>query len=242
MNLPQLISISAGITPNSTDAPWNNTIGLMILSDAQHPLKKVKASVFSEFYVFIRGYIIVTTYDGQLIISNTHLATVNTPLPHPAAHTFFNNNYGSWDAENTGQITELESNVWSLLQGKHNDDKSAVMLGDYNMGIASFAHNLSDIVPASWYYIHGLTDSNGKPRWYDDYTEQQNLCTGCSDNLVVPYPIQYIFDHLFTHGCFFSSGLFTKRIFDEFVQIISNGTNVTTSLSDHYGIEMIIIN
>ena len=54
---------SPGITPNSTEAPWNNSIGLMILSDAKNPLKKVKAAVFSEIYVLIRGYIIATTYD-----------------------------------------------------------------------------------------------------------------------------------------------------------------------------------
>ena len=177
-----------------------------------------------------------------MIISNTHVASVEA-IPHPLTGTFFNNTYGSWAAENQGQVAELESNVWGLLQDKHyydHHEKSAVMLGDFNMGIANFAHNVSDVLPDSWYYIHGLTDSNGQPRWYDDYTEKQNLCTGCSDNLVVPYPAGFIFDHIFTHGRLFKSGLFTKRIFDEHVQIDYNNANVITSLSDHYGIEMII--
>jgi hypothetical protein len=242
VNLPQYYSISPGITPNSTEAPWNNSIGLLILSDVKHPLQKVEAAVFSEIYVLIRGYIIVTTYDGKLILSNSHIASVEA-IPHPLAGTFFNNTYGSWEAENLGQITELQSNVWGVFQSQHGDKegKSVVMLGDFNMGIANFAHNVSNIIPESWYYIHGINDSHGQPRWYDDYTEKQSLCTGCSDNLVVPYPPQYIFDHIFTHGPLFSSSLFTKRTFDDYVPIIYNNMNVTTSLSDHDGIEMIII-
>jgi len=235
-------SSGSGITPNSTEAPWNNTIGLLILSDAKHPLKKVKAAVFSEFYVTIRGYIITTTYDKKLVLSTSHVSSLQA-LPHPLAGTFFNNTYGSWAAENLGQIAELESNVWSVVQGKHHydrDHKSAVMLGDFNMGIANFAHNVSDILSDSWYYIHGLNDSNGQPRWYDDYTQKQSLCTGCADNLVVPYPTQYIFDHIFTHGRFFKNALFTRRTFDDYVPIVYNNANVTTSLSDHYGVEMII--
>jgi len=243
VNLPQFISTSPGIIPNSTDAPWNNSIGLMILSNAQYPLKKVKGALYSEYYILLRGYIIVTTNDGQLIISNTHLATVDTSIPHPPAYTFFNNSYGSWDDENKGQITELESNVWSLLQDGGLGNQSAVMLGDYNMGIANFAYNVSNLSPESWYYIHGLNDSTGEPKWYDDYTEKQNLCTGCSTNFVVAYQYQYVYDHLFTHGPLFSSSdLFTKRIFDELVQIIYDNTNVTTSLSDHYGIQLITTN
>jgi hypothetical protein len=243
VNLPQYVDTSPGISPNSTDAPWNNSIGLMILSNTQYPLNKVKGAVYSEFYILIRGYIIVTANDGQLIISNTHLATVDTGIPHPLAGTFLNNTYGSWSEENEGQAMELESNVWSVFQEGSPGNKSAVMLGDYNMGIANFAYNVSDLSPSTWYYLHGLNDSTGNPRWYDDYTQEQNLCTGCIENFVVPAQYQIIYDHIFTHGPLFSlSDLLTKRIFDEFIQIILNNTNVTTSLSDHYGIKMIITN
>ena len=241
VNLPQLISTSPTITPNSTEAPWNHTIGLMILSTAQYPLQKVKAALFSESYVSLRGYIIVTTNNGQLIFANTHTATVDTPFPHPPARTFFNNTYGSWEEENQGHAAELESNVWNLLKNGNDTSTSAVMLGDYNMGIANFAHNVSDISAQTWNYIHGLKNLDGTLRWYDDYTEKQNLCTGCLDNYVVAFRRQYIYDHIFTHGPLFSSSdLFTKRIYDEFVQIVSNNTNVTTSLSDHYSVKMII--
>ena len=214
----------------------------MTLSTEQYPLKKLKAASFPEAFISIRGYIIVSTNRGRLIIANTHAATVDTALPHPLAGTFFNNTYASWSDENEGQIKQLEANVWLLVQHGHPLRKNAVMMGDFNMGIASFAHNLSNLAQNTWYYIEGLKGSHGKPRWYDDYTEKQNLCTVCTDNYVVAFQHQYIYDHFFTHGPLFSrSNLFTKRIFDENVRIISNNANVTTSLSDHYGIQMTII-
>ena len=239
VNLPPFINISLGIAPNSTEAPWNHSIGLMTLSTKQYPLKKLKAALYSEFFFAPRGYLIVSTNNGQLIIANTHVATVDIPIPHPSANTFFNNKYGSWNEENKGQVTELESNVWNLLNTRGYKDKSAAMVGDFNMGIANFAYNLSDLSPESWHYIHGLKDAKGKPRWYDDYTEKQNLCTRCIDNLVLQSKDNYIF----VHGPLFSpSNLFKKRMFDKYVQIINNGANETTHISDHYGIRMITSN
>ena len=240
VNLPQFVDTSPGIVPNSTEAPWGVSIGLMTLSTKKYPLEKIKAALFSESFISVRGYIIVGANHGQLIIANTHAATVDTGLPHPLTGTFLNNTYGSWADENKGQIKELEAIVWHAVTNGPHGKRSAVMMGDFNMGIASFAHNVSNVAPNSWYYIKGLKDLSGKSRWYDDYTEKKNLCTGCIDNYVLSFQQQFIYDHLFTHGPLFSSSdLFTKRIFDEYVQIVLNKTKVTTSLSDHYGIQMI---
>ena len=241
VNLPQLVSTSPGIIPNSTDAPWDHSIGLMVLSKRKYPLRKVDAAVYSEFFIGIRGYMIVATNNGRLLIANTHAATADTSLPHPPAHTFFNNTYGSWNEENEGHIRELESHVWRLVQNNSATARNAVMLGDFNMGIANFGYNVSALSSGSWYYIHGLNDSHGKHRWYDDYAERKNPCTRCIDNIVLPNPKQYVYDHIFTHGPIFSrSNLFTKRIFDEFIQITYNKTNITTHLSDHYGVRMLV--
>ncbi|CAF4211979.1 unnamed protein product, partial [Rotaria sordida] len=82
VNLPQLISTSSSISPNSTEAPWDHTIGLMILAKSQYPLKKLAANLYSEFYMAPRGYIIVSQDNKQLIIANIHTATVDISFPH----------------------------------------------------------------------------------------------------------------------------------------------------------------
>ncbi|CAF4352651.1 unnamed protein product [Rotaria sp. Silwood2] len=242
INLPKLISTSPGIIPNSTEAPWDHSIGLMILAKQRYPLKKLASSLYSEFYIAPRGYIIVSQENKQLIIANTHVATVLTPIPHAPIGTFFNNTYGSWNDENKGQIIELESLVSNFLRYHRRKYKNAIMAGDFNMGIANFEHNVLASQPDSWNYIHQLNDANELTRWYDDYTEMHSLCTRCTDNLVVKNTDQYIIDHIFTHGQIFNPfKLFTRRIFDELIEIDSTNGTIVTNLSDHYGIELIII-
>ncbi|CAF1162565.1 unnamed protein product [Rotaria sordida] len=241
VNLPQLISTSPGISPNSTEAPWDHTIGLMILAKQRYPLKKLAANLYSEYYIFPRGYMIVSQENKQLIIANTHAATVETPFSHAPIGTFLNNKYGSWNDENKGQTIELESLVWNLLRNNKQKYKNAIMAGDFNMGIANFEHDVLAIQSDSWNYIHQLKDTDGSTRWYDDYSEMHSLCTRCTDNLVVQFPHNYIYDHIFTHGDMFgSSKLFTRRIFDDRIKINSIKGTVITSISDHYGIELII--
>ncbi|CAF5005481.1 unnamed protein product, partial [Rotaria sp. Silwood1] len=38
------------------------------------------------------------------------------------------------------------------------------MVGDFNMGIANFEHNVLAIQPDSWNYIHQLNDIDGSTR------------------------------------------------------------------------------
>ncbi|CAF1367115.1 unnamed protein product [Rotaria sp. Silwood1] len=168
INLPQLISTSPGIMPNSTEAPWDHSIYLMILSKGQYPLKKLPANLYSEFYIAPRGYIIASQENKQLIIANTHVATIETSIPHASIGTFLNNTYDSWNDENKGQTIELESLVWNFLRNNQQKYKSAIMVGDFNMGIANFEHNVLAIQPDSWNYIHQLNDIDGSTRWYDD--------------------------------------------------------------------------
>ncbi|CAF2703858.1 unnamed protein product [Rotaria sp. Silwood2] len=242
VNLPQLISTSPGIIPNSTEAPWDHTIGLMILAKRQYPLKKLAAGLYSEFYIAPRGYIIVSQENNQLIISNIHLATVETPFPHAPKGTFINNQYDSWNDENKGQTIELESLVWNFLRNNKRKYKNAIMAGDYNNGVDNFEHDVLAIQADSWNYIHQLKDTDGSTRWYDDYTERHSLCTRCIDNLVVHFSINYIYDHIFTHGNMFDrSELFTRRIFDDRIEINSTNGTVITSLSDHHGVELITV-
>ncbi|CAF5011862.1 unnamed protein product [Rotaria sp. Silwood1] len=108
------------------------------------------------------------------------------------------------------------------------------------MGIDNFEHNVLALQPDSWNYIHQLNDADGSTRWSDDYTEMHSLCTRCTDNLVVTFSNNYIYDHIFTHGSMFNPfNLFTRRIFDDRIQINSTNGIMITSLSDHYGIELI---
>ncbi|CAF3632436.1 unnamed protein product [Rotaria sp. Silwood1] len=233
--LPKLNNTSSGIIHISTEEPWDHTIGLMILAKRGYPLKKLAANLFSEYYLFPRGYIIVSVENKQLIISNTHVATVETPFPHAPKGTFFNNKYGSWNEENKGQTIELESIVWNLFRNNRRKYKNAIMAGDFNMGIANSEHNVLALQADSWNYIHQLIDTDGSRRWYDDYTEMHRLCTRCTDNLVVHFPVNYIYDHIFTHGnMFHSCDLFTRRIFDNRVTISTRNGTIITSLSDHY--------
>ncbi|CAF0781323.1 unnamed protein product [Rotaria sordida] len=240
VNLPQLISTSSSISPNSTEAPWDHTIGLMILAKSQYPLKKLAANLYSEFYMAPRGYIIVSQENKQLIIANIHAATVDISFPHAPIGTFLNNKYGSWSDENKAQIIELESLVWNFLRNNKQKYKNAIMAGDFNTGIANFEHNVLATQPDSWNYIHRLHDTDGSTRWYDDYSEMHSLCTGCAGNLVFEYTNNYIYDHIFTYGDLFdSSKLFTRRIFDDRIKINSTNGMVITNLSDHCGIELI---
>ncbi|CAF5040349.1 unnamed protein product [Rotaria sp. Silwood1] len=226
VNVYQLLSTSPGIIPNSTEAPWDHSIGLMILAKRPYPLKKLAANLYSDFYVFPRGYIIVSQENKQLIIANTHVATIETPFPHGPIGSFPNNKYGSWNDENKGQIKELESLVWNFLLNNKQKYKNAIMAGDFNMGIDNFEHNVLALQPDSWNYIHQLSDADGSTRWSDDYTEMHSLCTRCTDNLVVTFSNNYIYDHIFTHGSMFNPfNLFTRRIFDDRIQI--NSTIIT---------------
>ncbi|CAF3508326.1 unnamed protein product [Rotaria sp. Silwood1] len=240
VNLPQLISTSPGIIPNSTEAPWDHTIGLMILAKQRYPLKKLAANLYSHIGIAPRGYIIVSQEDKQLIIANTHVATVDISFPYTFIGAFLNITCCSWNDEKKGQTIELESLVWNFLRNNKGKYKNAIMAGDFNMGIANFKHDVSAIQPDDWNYIHQLHDIDGSTRWYDDYTEMHSLCTRCTDNLVVQFPKNYIYDHIFTHGDLFnSSKLSTQRIFDDPIKINSKNKTVITNLSDRYGIELI---
>lgn len=243
VNFPQLISTSSGIVPNSTEAPWGHSVGLMILSKVQYSLKKLKAGVYSEYFIAPRGYIIVGYEEKNLVIANTHVATVDTPIPHVAKGTLLNNQYDTWGDENLGQVKELESIVWGYVRSHKRRYTNAIMAGDFNMGIDNFEHSVTALQADSWNYLHSLTDKDGVTRsWYDDYTERHSACTACKYNRVVTTNNR-IYDHIFTHGPLFSpSTLFTRRVFDELTTVkAANGTTIITNLSDHYGVELISV-
>ncbi|CAF1049174.1 unnamed protein product [Rotaria magnacalcarata] len=60
INLPELISSSSSIISNLAEAPWDHSIGLIILVKEQYPLKKLAPSLYSKFFILPRGYIIVS--------------------------------------------------------------------------------------------------------------------------------------------------------------------------------------
>ncbi|CAF1159738.1 unnamed protein product [Rotaria sordida] len=206
----------------------------------RYPLKKLAAKLYSKIGIAPRGYIIVSQEDKQLIIANIHVAAVDISFPYAHTETFLNSTCCSWNDENKGQTIELESVVWNFLCKNKRKYKNAIMSGDFNMRITNFKHHVSAIQPDDWNYMHQLHGINGSTRWYDDYTEMHGLCTRCTDNLVLPFPNNYIYDHIFTYGDLFNpSKLSTQRIFDDPIKINSRNKTIITNLSDHYGIELI---
>lgn len=161
---------------------------------------------------------------GPVHVFGTHLSAVFSDIPYPGD--------GSWEAEQAAQIDAL----LAYIESRTDIGDPIVVLGDFNTGPAGDRFE-ADV--AANYEL--LTAS----MLTSPYVETPGAeCTFCADNPLVDSGADggasVAIDHVFIRDLGASTE--TGRILDEPVTINVDGEDVTTALSDHYGVVVSLAN
>lgn len=163
-------------------------------------------------------YAKLDTSEGEVHAFCTHLSAVFTDIPYPEAT-------GSWAAEQAVQITELLAWVGE----KAGADGKVLLMGDMNTGPKGNSYVAE--VPENYTQLLSTGLSNV---YIQDGSE---ACTFCEDNLLVEDSADddtsVVIDHLLVRGLTGTA----ERVLDGTIVIESEGKEVETSLSDHYGLK-----
>jgi endonuclease/exonuclease/phosphatase family metal-dependent hydrolase len=156
---------------------------------------------------------------GQVHVFCTHLSSVFTKIPYP-------DEQGSWEEEQANQIQALST----FIADKTDNDSKVILLGDMNTGPTG--DGFSGEIPDNYDLIMATMDSN-------PYLENTPECTYCHDNPLVgevDHESSVLIDHILLRDI--PNQTEAVRILDSQVDILVNDQNVTTSLSDHYGLKV----
>jgi len=165
-------------------------------------------------------YMLVDTPLGELHAFCTHLAS-------DVAEFEYRGDFDSWEGEQAHQIEQLID----FIDQKTADSDLVVVLGDLNTGPAIEAHDIAPEWPSHYDRLieSGLTDP---------YADSDDVaCTYCPDNTFNdPESDGTLIDHILIRG--FDGRISTERFMTGVVTITVEGQDVTTNLSDHYGLIM----
>ncbi len=176
-----------------------------------------------------RGVLYVQIDDpvlGTVDMFNTHLSANldlgDSPVPYPGE--------GSWAEEQAAQIEAIEE--W--IDQRTSEDRVAILAGDMNTSPEGENHSAE--TPDNY----GLLVSSGG--WDDPYVDAPDAeCTYCNENLLVGGEGRSgpLLDHILIRN--FDGEVTTQRVFTDPIDIDVDGQTETTSLSDHYGVQAILI-
>lgn len=164
----------------------------------------------------------VVTELGPVDVFCTHLASGIAEFEYRGAH-------GDWNGEQAHQIDQLLDFVASKSDG----ERPALLLGDLNNGPALEEAGLVAVRPE--HYARLLEAGFDNP-----YAAQDDVaCTaGCPDDTFSDDGSEpKLIDHVLVRGFESSKG---ERIMTESKTIDVGAESVTTSLSDHYGLQLTI--
>jgi endonuclease/exonuclease/phosphatase family metal-dependent hydrolase len=159
---------------------------------------------------------------GTLHLFGTHLSAAFSDVPFPGE--------GSWEQEQAAQIQTMRD--W--IDTKTGGEGTVIMLGDFNTGpegalfAAEVEPNYESLVAGGWAntYLEALGD--------------EAECTFCAANpLVGDDAPDVVIDHVLVTG--HGGDLETARILDGEVEVQVDGEAVTTALSDHYGLRVVLL-
>ncbi len=135
--------------------------------------------------------------------------------------------YDSWAAEQAMQIDGLIAYIDEQTDEEH----VAVLMGDLNCG-----PEMTDVVDELPENYAKFTDAG----FIDPYVESEaSECTWCAENpLTGNDAVNNVIDHVMFKGVTDGLDYEVKRLFDQPVEIDSDGETVTSRLSDHYGVSV----
>jgi endonuclease/exonuclease/phosphatase family metal-dependent hydrolase len=208
----------ASCTAGSSTFAYGGSVGLGLLSK----LPIVDTDVFVLDSSLNRRAVLHALVDagdlGQIHIFGTHLSAVFSDVPYPGD--------GTWEQEQAAQIEDLLAYIDTRVEPAD----PIVLLGDFNTGPAG--ELFSAEVPANYEVLVQAVDTN-------TYVETDGArCTFCGDNPLLGDDTAVVIDHVFTRGI--DAALEANRILDEPLEIDVDGDDVTTTLSDHYGVLLVL--
>lgn len=199
---------------------YEGSDGLMLLSKV--PLNEPSTLDFSDVSTLNRRRALLATVDvgdQPVRVACTHLtADLSSVAPYPGAS-------GSWGEENALQVDGL---VAALGEGP------AVVLGDFNCGVADPDHDLAGELEDSCRTM----DAAG---FADPVRQQFPTCTWCADNTLNESGEgeheNSLIDHIYTRGVAPVTG---GRRYDGRMEIETKAGPTASSLSDHYGVSLTV--
>ncbi len=193
--------------------------GLLVLS--RHPLEDARYEDY-DTGILRRGVISARVKDYEVLCTHMTSDLADVP-PYPADEMPF----ASWSEEHMAQVERLSEMAA--------DDRCAVLMGDMNAGPGT-----NTITPELGSHYDAFLAHGYSEPWMDP------VCTFCSTNPLVciddganeqtcAEQSSLWLDHIFfTSAC--SGGASYRRVFDQPIDVESNGEQVQTRLSDHYGL------
>ena len=181
--------------------------GLLLLS--WHEIENPTYTTI-EAQIVARGAI-TATIQGRTV-QCTHLSADLQVVPYPPDTT-----YQSWAEEHAAQIGVIDKAAKS--------DGCRVLLGDMNTGPTT--EQLAGELEKNF---SGLANASYVQPW------DEPECTFCADNPLAGVTDDRWIDHIFFKGCQKAAAFEYRRVFDQPIQVQSEGALVDTRLSDHYGV------
>ena len=208
----------ANCTAGSSTFAYEGSVGIGLLSKA--PI--VDTDVFVLDSSLNRRAVLHAIVDagelGQIHVFGTHLSAVFSDVPYPGD--------GTWEQEQATQIEDLLAYIGTRVDPAD----PIVLLGDFNTGPSGGLFSAE--VPANYEVLMEAMDAN-------TYVETDGArCTFCGDNPLLGDDSAVVIDHVFTRGI--DAAQEGNRILDEPLEIDVDGDDVTTRLSDHYGVLLVL--
>lgn len=199
----------ACVLTGARDYTYDGRNGLILFS--KHPIDNPTYTPFDTLLVK-RG--VINAQIQGVNVQCTHMSSDLAPtVPYPEGRDF-----SDWVSEHAAQIEAIDSTATSGCN---------VLMGDLNTGPATA--NLTGEIVDNFASI----EAKGYADPFPDAT-----CTWCIENPLTGSSTDRKLDHIMTRGC---DGTTTEsaRAFDQEITVTNkDGDELTTRLSDHYGVTM----
>lgn len=200
---------------------YGGSDGLLLLS--RRPLANTRTIDFTDISTLNRRRALVADIpigDTTVAVACTHLsADLSAIAPYPGP-------FAAWGDENRAQVDRLLEQVGG--------DGPAVLLGDFNCGLADAEHGFTAELPGSCEAI----EAGG---FADPIRTEWPACTWCADNTINAAGegehTNGLIDHIYVRGLESVAG---GVVYDGTATIRTRKGELTTSLSDHYGLGMTV--
>ena len=194
---------------------YKGSNGLMLFS--KHPLEDVELFDMTDVSTLNRRAALTANVqvDGR-----RYQALCTHPTPEHSTIPYTGDS-GSWGEENKIQLTRLIESV--------SETGPSILMGDFNCGLASLEHGLDG----------ELEDSCRLPLeagFLDHLADHNPECTYCSseyNNLNEGKDKSKLIDHIYVKG---ASVVSSEVVYKEKVTVTKKGEELSTNLSDHFGV------
>ena len=150
--------------------------------------------------------------------------------PLPGGYVLFGRNLDpDPEAETTAERAQQIDEALEFIAKEHSNGDLSALLGDVNCGPSGKGVSAADVEDFERLESRGL----------ETPYERAPFCTWCTQNNLVPdTDEEQMIDHVFFSKLSDSHRATTRRVFDEKTVLEVDGDEISTALSDHYGVEV----